>query len=119
MTVSRRDTVYSVSSQVRENPITNGIDGIERDGHLLRVSRSYGVLIVKIINIIDYYYRWDRWSRFFINLSLLAIGGSIAGILGIFVYIHVPSIPFTPFTPLSEIYTMILNSIPPHTGAIT
>jgi len=52
----------------------------------------------------------------FYYLVFLAIGGSISGILWVFIYALTQ---FTQFTPVSEIYTMVLNIITTHTGAIT
>ena len=55
-------------------------------------------------------------------LLLLVIGGSIAGILGVSIYNptqFTQITQITQFTPVSEIYTMVLNSITTHTGAIT
>lgn len=89
---------------------------------LLKVLRQYKPLIVKITNLIDYYYTLSNLSNILYYILLLVIGGSIAGILGVFIYnpTQITQITqITQFTPVSEIYTMILNSITTHTGAIT
>ena len=119
MSTARRDIGVPTCPNFEKTQSQTGLLGTRWDICMSQLSRSYGALIVIITNIIDYYYSCDRRDSIFINLLLLAIGGSIAGILGIFVYIHVPSVPSVTFTPLSEIYTMILDSIPPQTGVIT
>ena len=60
--------------------------------------------------------RTRKSINIFYYLVFLAIGGSISGILWVFIYALTQ---FTQFTPVSEIYTMVLNSITTHTGAIT
>ncbi len=102
-----------------ETTRTNEVTEVKRSNKLLRNSRSYRALIVIITNIIDYYYNRSKRSNILYYLLLLVIGGSIAGILDMCsVYISIPT-SFTSFVTFPEIYTMVLNSITTHTGAIT
>ena len=80
MSTARRDIGVPTCPNFEKTQSQTGLLGTRWDICMSQLSRSYGALIVIITNIIGYYYSCDRWDCIFINLLLLGIGGSIAGI---------------------------------------
>ena len=119
MSTARRDIGVPTCPNFEKTQSQTGLLGTRWDICMSQLSRSYGALIVIITNIIDYYYNRSKRSNNGYYLLLLVIGGSIAGILDMCsVYISIPT-SFTSFGAFPEIYTVVLNSITTHTGAIT
>jgi hypothetical protein len=80
MNGSRRDWGVSTRPNFGKTYLQTGQLETSWNPYMSQLPRLYRAPIVIITNIIGYYYSCDRWDCIFINLLLLGIGGSIAGI---------------------------------------